>query len=72
MSIGENIKNLRLLNDMTQEQLGDKVGVTISMISQIERGTKAVTLPLGKQIAEVFGCTVDDLFNEVRSVLNGK
>ena len=72
MSIGENIKNLRLLNDMTQEQLGTKVGVTISMISQIERGTKVVTLPLGKQIAEVFGCKVDDLFNEVGSVLNGK
>ncbi len=72
MSIGENIKNLRLLNDMTQEQLGSKVGVTISMISQIERGTKAVTLPLGKQIAEVFNCKVDDLFNEVGSVLNGK
>jgi len=72
MSIGENIKNLRLLNDMTQEQLGNKVGVTISMISQIERGTKAVTLPLGKQLAEVFGCTIDDLFNDVRSVSNGK
>ena len=39
MSIGENIKNLRLRNDMTQEELGNKVGVTISMISQIERGT---------------------------------
>lgn len=72
MSIGENIKNLRLLNDMTQEQLGNKVGVTISMISQIERGTKAVTLLLGKQIAEVFGCKVDDLFNDVGSVSNGK
>ncbi len=72
MSIGENIKNLRLRNDMTQEELGNKVGVTISMISQIERGTKAVTLQLGKQIAEVFDCTVDDLFNDVRGVSNGR
>lgn len=72
MSIGENIKNLRLRNDMTQEQLGDKIGVTVSMISQIERGTKTVTMPTGKLIADVFGCTVDDLFNDVRSVSNGR
>lgn len=72
MSIGENIKNLRLRNDMTQEELGNKVGVTISMISQIERGTKALTLQLGKQIAEVFDCTVDDLFNDVRGVSNDR
>ncbi len=61
MSIGENIRNLRLRNDMTQEQLGDKIGVTLSMVCQIERGTKTLTVPLGKQIADVFGCTLDEL-----------
>lgn len=64
MSIGENIKNLRLRKGMTQEQLGDKIGVTLSMVCQIERGTKTLTVPLGKQIAEVFGCTLDDLLEE--------
>lgn len=70
MSIGENIKNLRLRKGMTQEQLGDKIGVTLSMVCQIERGTKTLTVPLGKQIAEVFGCTLDELTNEAGGVPN--
>lgn len=63
MSIGENIKRLRIARGMTQDELAQRVGVSAPMISQIERGTKAVTLQLGKQIADTFMCTVDDLFN---------
>lgn len=65
MSIGTNIKRLRQEKDITQVELAERIGVTQSMLCQIERGTKAVTLPLGKQIAEIFGCSVDDLFKEV-------
>ena len=66
MSIGENIKLLRTENGLTQEELSRKVGISRPMLAQIERGTKTVTLPLGKDIAEVFGCTVDDLINDKR------
>ena len=61
MSVGENIKKLREEKGYTQLKLSNKVGITQSMIAQIERGTKAVNLQLGKQIAEVLGCSVDDL-----------
>lgn len=72
MSIGENIKDMRQRKEWTQRELAERVGIGQSMIAQIERGTKTVTMPLGKQIAEVFGCTLDDLFNDVRSVSNGR
>jgi transcriptional regulator with XRE-family HTH domain len=62
MNIGENIKTLRLSAEMSQEQLAEKVGVTQPMIAQIERGTKAVSLQLGKAIADVLECSVNDLF----------
>lgn len=65
MSIGTNIKRLRQEKEITQVELAERIGVTQSMLCQIERGTKAVTLPLGKQIAEIFDCSVDDLFKEV-------
>ena len=72
MSIGENIKEMRQRNSWTQEELAEKIGIKQSMVAQIERGTKTLTVPLGKQIAEVFGCTLDDLINETGGVSNGR
>ena len=62
MNIGENIKQMRLEKNMTQGELADKVSVTVSMISQIERGVKVPTILLAKDIAQVFNCNPDDLF----------
>ncbi|MCD8310486.1 MAG: helix-turn-helix domain-containing protein [Prevotellaceae bacterium] len=42
--IGEAIKNARINKKMTQEQLGEKVGVKKSQISHIEHGY-SITIP---------------------------
>lgn len=63
MSVAEIITEKRTAAGLTQGQLADKIGVTQSMICQIERGTKAPTIQLCKQIANVFGCKIDDLIN---------
>ncbi len=47
-----------------QEELSEKIGIRRPMLAQIEREMKTITLPLGKQIADVFGCTMDDLIKE--------
>lgn len=64
MSIGENIKRLRLEKGISQEELAKKVDVTRPMITQIERGTKVLTLPLGKEIARVLQCEIDELIDD--------
>ena len=64
MSIGENIKEMRQRKDWTQREFAERIGISQPMLAQIERGTKTVTLPIGKLIAEVFGCTLDDLLKE--------
>lgn len=61
MSVGENIRRLRRTKDYTQEQLASRVGVSQTMIAQIERGTKIPTILLGRDIASVLECTLDDL-----------
>jgi len=61
MNIGETIKAMRESKNIKQVELAEKVGIAQAFLCQIERGTKTVSLPLGKQIADVFGCTVDDL-----------
>lgn len=53
MAIGERIARLRKCANLTQKQLAERVGVSSGMIAQIERGTKTVSLQLGKMIARV-------------------
>ena len=61
MSIGVNIKAKRLELGMTQKELADRVQVDQSMICQIERGTKAPSLPLGMEIAAALSCDLKEL-----------
>ena len=61
MNIGMNIKANREEAGMQQVDLAAKVGVSQSMICQIERGTKACTMQLGVEIAEALGCKISDL-----------
>ncbi len=61
MSIGENIKQKRLACNMTQKELAEKVKVDQSMICQLERGTKTLSLPLGKEITQVLQCPLEAL-----------
>lgn len=61
MNIAENIKAKRLALGMTQEELASIVEVQRTMIVQLERGTKGLSLILAKKLSEVFNCTIDDL-----------
>lgn len=64
MSIGENIKIFRERNGLTQEQLAYRLHVSRPLISQIERGTKTLSLPLGKAMADILNCSIEDLLKE--------
>lgn len=64
MSIGENIKKIRIKNEMSQVELAEKINVTQSMLCQIERGTKTVSLPLSTEIAAALDCTLDELIRD--------
>ena len=61
MSVGENIKAKRIALSMTQEGLANAVGLGRSMIAQIERGSKVPNIMLGRDIARVLQCGMEDL-----------
>ena len=65
MSVGENIRKRREKLGMMQAQLADKVGVTQSMICQMERGTKVPTLPLSMEIAAALQCDIQKLAGDL-------
>lgn len=52
--IGEAIKKARLEQNLTQEELGDRVGVKKAQISRIERGY-SITIPTMSRIFKALG-----------------
>ncbi len=61
--IGNNLRRLRFDHDeMTQQQLADKVGVTRQTIVAIEKGNYAPSLELAFRIARVFNTPLEQVF----------
>ena len=62
--VRNNIRKLRFHHDeMTQEQLAEKVGVTRQTIIAIESAKYAPSLELAFRIALVFGVPLEDVFS---------
>ena len=53
--VGEAIKKERLRQNLTQEELGEKIGVKKSQISKIESGRQAITLPTMSRVFRTLG-----------------
>jgi putative transcriptional regulator len=62
--VRNNIRKLRFYHDeMTQEQLAEKVGVTRQTIIAIEGGKYAPSLELAFRIALAFGMPLEEVFS---------
>lgn len=59
-----NLKRLRREKNFTQEQAGEKLGVTAQTISRWECGTTFPDVMLLPEIARLYCVTVDDLYKE--------
>lgn len=61
MDIGKNIKKFRLENELTQEQLAEKLGVSMQAVSRWETSITYPDIILLPLLAEIFNCTTDEL-----------
>lgn len=59
--IGENIKQLRKANSITQEQLAEALNITCAAVSKWERGDTYPDITLLQPLAYFFGVTLDEL-----------
>lgn len=59
----ENIVRLRKINQMTQEDIAEAVGVSRQAVAKWERGETIPDLEKCKLLAELFGVSLDDLAN---------
>ena len=61
--IGNNVRKLRFNHDeMTQQQLAEKVGVTRQTIVAIEKGNYSPSLELAFRIAYIFSVPLEEVF----------
>lgn len=61
MAFKENLVYQRTKAGLSQKELADKLFVTQQMIGVLETGLKAPSVNMLMRLAEVFGCTVNDL-----------
>ena len=64
MSLGENLQFLRKRNDITQEQLAEKLNVSRQSVSKWESDTAFPEMDKLIQLSEMFNCSLDDIIKK--------
>ena len=59
----DNLVQMRKLLQMTQEDIAEKLGVTRQSVAKWEAGDSVPDLDKCKQLADIFGVSLDDLAN---------
>ncbi|MGN9019193.1 helix-turn-helix domain-containing protein [Lachnospiraceae bacterium HCP1S3_C3] len=59
----DNLIDLRKMNDMSQEELAEKLQISRQTVSKYETGESVPDIDKCKQIAEIFNVALDDLVN---------
>ena len=59
--VGNNLRTYRTMRHMTQEELAEKVGVSISFCANIERGKKGISMFVLRDFADALDITVNQL-----------
>lgn len=62
---GALIKNLRIQNGLTQNQVAESLGVTPGYISNVENNRTAMSLRILTYYARLVGCSLDSLVGEL-------
>ena len=69
-ALGKRIREARLRKKITQDQLSEKIGVSLYYIGEIERGAKSPSLRTFIAIAEALDVSTDSLLRDEISTGN--
>lgn len=70
MLVGQRIKELRIEKGISQQELGDLIGVTKVSICGYENGSRIPSLEIFETIANVFGTSADYLLGREIDIVN--
>lgn len=70
-AVGERVRQLRHLLDVTQEQIADRAGVRRSDIARVENGhNKAGSYDMREKLARAFGLSLEDFVSMIEGKLS--
>ena len=70
MNLSENLKKIRKDNNLSQEQLAEKMEVTRQTISNWELNETAPDINQAKQLSKIFNVSLDELTdNNIKDIL---
>ena len=72
IKIGKNIQTIRKSNGYTQEQLAEKVEVSVRYISDVEQDRAKPSYEVLVKICNIFKISLDQVFSEYLSVTDNK
>lgn len=63
--IGQRIRKFRKANNLSQEQLAEKVQISVTHMSHIETGNTKLSLPVFIDIANALSVQTDELLHDI-------
>ncbi|EHQ90818.1 helix-turn-helix domain-containing protein [Desulfosporosinus youngiae] len=66
-NIYERIRSLRVSMNMTLKELSEKTGLSVSFLSQVERGNSSLAITSLQKIADVFKVSMSSFFESTES-----
>lgn len=62
--IGQRVRRLRKARGLSQEQLAERAGISVTHMSHIETGNTKLSLPVLVSLSEALSVPADDLLHE--------
>lgn len=56
------LKNTRIAKKISVSEMARRLNISTSFYYKIEQGSRNPTISLAKDIADILGCTIDELF----------
>lgn len=63
MEVHETVKTMRKINDFTQEDMAEKLGISVNAYSKLECGKSRFSLEKLEQIANIFNINMSELYS---------
>ncbi|MFC0309913.1 helix-turn-helix domain-containing protein [Gallibacterium trehalosifermentans] len=63
MEVYKTIRTMRDINQLTQEDMAEKLGISVNAYSKLERGISKISLEKLEQIAHIFNINISELFS---------
>ena len=67
--IGERLKSARLAKKLTQEQLAEKLDVSVAFLSRAERGNVKINLSRITQICDILDVSISNTINAIQKII---